>query len=281
MDLASRPLAMKRSTTEQSTPAHEATPFDDGALYDIFFETFDLGLDYYLDLAQKAGGPVLDVACGTGRIMLPCLKAGIDVEGLDLFPGMLARLRQKASVLGFNPQLHQADMAGFRLPRRYALIMIPFNAFIHNLTADDQLATLQACRDHLEPGGLLTFDIYFPGPWTAAPNGTRELEMETPHPATGLPVRIWDTRTFDRVQQLQHSFNEIELLDATGAVIATHPSKTTLRWIYKNEMELLLRIAGFARWQILGSFDGRPLVHDTDAMIVQAWTAPGTKEETS
>ena len=142
---------MNRSTTEQSPPAPEATPFDDGALYDIFFERLDLGLDFHLGLAQAAGGPVLDVACGTGRIMLPCLKAGGDVQGLDLFPGMLTRLRQKASALGFEPKLHHANMAAFRLPRRYALVMIPFNAFVHNLTSDDQLATLQSCRHHLEP----------------------------------------------------------------------------------------------------------------------------------
>jgi hypothetical protein len=165
-------------------------------------------------------------------------------------------------------------MATFRLPRRYRLIMIPNNAFVHNLTTEDQLATLQTCRAHLEPGGMLVFDTAFPGPaWIAAPNGTRELEMEIPHPQTGWPVRIWDTRTFDRVRQIQHSYNEIELLDATGKVTVMHPSKTSVRWIYKAEMELLLRVAGFARWRILGGFDGRELLSETDEMIVQAWTA--------
>jgi len=265
---------MKTSTC--TTAPSDATPFDDGALYDIFFERFDLGLDFYLGLAKAARGPILDLACGTGRIMLPCLKAGADVEGLDLSPGMLSRLRQKASALGFEPRLHQASMSSFQLPRRFALIIITFNAFVHNLTTDDQLATLKTCRDHLEPGGLLAFDTYFPGPaCTAAPSGTREMEMEIPHPQTGLPVRLWDTRSFDRVEQLQFSCTEIEMLDASGKVIATHPSKTTVRWIYKAEMELLLRVAGFARWKILGGFDGRPLLHETDAMIVQAWTAPG------
>jgi len=273
---------MKRSITEQSPPATEATPFDDGVLYDIVLEKLEYGLDFYLELARETDGPVLDVGCGTGRILLPCLKAGVAVDGLDLFPGMLSRLREKASALGFSPQLYRASMSAFRLPRRYALIMIPFNTFVHNLTADDQIATLKACRDHLQPGGMLAFDTAFPGAaWIAQPNGTRELEMETPHPETGLPVRMWDTRTFDRVQQLQHSYNEIEMLDANGTVIATYPSKTSLRWIYKHEMELLLRIAGFARWSILGGFDGRPLLNETDVMIVQAWTAPGAKEETS
>jgi SAM-dependent methyltransferase len=265
---------MNTSIPTQSPPDVEATPFDDGALYDIFFERFALGLDFYLGLAKTAVGPVLDVACGTGRIMLPCLKAGLDIEGLDLYTGMLTRLQQKAAALGFNPRLHQADMSNFRLPRRFALIMIPFNAFVHNLTTDAQLATLQTCRDHLAPGGLLAFDTYFPGPaWIAAPQGTRELEMETPHPETGLPVRLWDTRTFARVQQLQHSYNEIEMLDANRNIIATYPSKTTVRWIYKAEMELLLRVAGFSRWRMLGGFDGHPLVNETDAMIVQAWPA--------
>jgi len=266
---------MNPSSTPKSLTHTEATPFDDGALYDIFCERLDYGLEFYLGLAKAAGGPVLDVACGTGRIMLPCLKAGVDVEGLDLFPGMLTRLRQKASALGLSPRLHQCSMSSFRLARRFALIMIPFNTFVHNLTSEDQIATLQTCRDHLQPGGLLAFDTAFPGPgWIAAPNGTRALEMETPHPETGLPVRIWDTRTFDRVEQIQHSYNEIEILDASGTVVATHPSKTSIRWIYKSEMELLLRTAGFARWRILGGFDGRPLLHDTDAMIVKAWTDP-------
>jgi SAM-dependent methyltransferase len=263
------------SINTQAGAAVEATPFDDGVLYDLFFEHFDLGLDFYLGLAKAARGPVLDVACGTGRILLPCLKAGVDAEGLDLFSGMLTRLREKASALGFKPQLYQVNMSSFRLPRRYALIMIPFNAFVHNLTTNDQLETLQTCRQHLQPGGLLVFDTYFPGPqWIAAPSGTRALEGKIPHPKTGLPMRMWDTRTFDRVQQLQHSFNEIEMLDANGNIVATHRSKTTVRWIYKAEMELLLRAAGFSRWSILGDFDGRPLMHETDAMIVKTWIEP-------
>ena len=251
----------------------DATPFDDGALYDLLCGNLDLGIDFYLGLARAARGPVLDVACGTGRIMLPCLKAGLDVDGVDLFPSMLTRLREKAAAMGFNPTLHQADMASFRLPRRYALIMIPFNAFVHNLTTDDQLATLRTCRDHLQPGGLLAFDTAFPGPhWIGAPSGQRVLEGEIPHPETGFPVRMWDTRTFDRVKQLQHSYNEVEMLDGKGRVVSVRPSKTTIRWIYKSEMELLLRLAGFVRWSILGGFDGRPLVNETDDMIVQAWT---------
>jgi SAM-dependent methyltransferase len=250
------------------------TPFDDGALYDVFFEDFDQGLDFYLDLAKAAKGPILDVACGTGRVMLPCLNEGLDVDGLDLAPAMLARLWEKAQVAGFHPQLHQASMAEFRLPRRYAMVMIPFNAFVHNLTTDDQVATLVRCREHLQPGGQLAFDTFFPGAAiVAAQDGIRNLEAEARHPETGMLVRMYDTHTLDRVEQLMHSSMEFEMIDGGGNVIETRRCETTTRWIYKGEMELLLRAAGFTRWQIFGDYDRRPLRRETDAMIVEAWAA--------
>ncbi len=249
-----------------------ATPFDDGALYDVLFDRFDYGLDFYLGLARAAGGPVLEVACGTGRVLLPCLKAGFDVDGLDLSANMLAALRKKAAALGFRPQVYEGNMASFQIGRRYALIMIPFNAFAHNLTTLDQVATLVRCREHLQPNGVLAFDGGFPGSaMITAPENTRVLELETTHPETGLPVRLFDTRSFDRVQQIQHSRIEIELLDGAGNVMVTHRSQTTTRWIYQFEMELLLRTAGFGRWEIFGDFDRRPLSRETDALIVQAW----------
>jgi SAM-dependent methyltransferase len=259
-------------TTAPTSHLAEATPYDDGALYDLLFDQFDYGLDFYLGLARAAKGPVLDVTCGTGRVLLPCLQAGVDIDGLDFFPAMLETLRGKAAALGFKPALYQADMAGFQLARRYALIVIPFNAFVHNLTTEAQLATLRSGREHLLPGGMLAFDTGFPGAaMITAPENTRVLEMETKHPRTGLPVRLFDTRCFDRVRQLQSSRIEIEMLDNTGNIATTHCSQTTTRWIYQFEMELLLRLAGFERFKIAGAFDGRPLLNDTDAMIVQAW----------
>ena len=253
----------------------DVTPYDDGALYDLFFERLDYGLAFYLDLARSQGSPVLDVACGTGRVLLPMLEAGIDVDGVDLFPAMIERLREKAAARGFHPPLYQSDMASFRLPRKYALVVIPFNAFIHNLTTEAQLGTLRSCKEHLLPGGMLAFDTYFPGPgMLAASTGTRELELEIKHPQTALPVRHYDTRSFDRVGQLQFSKVEIEWLDESGNVSATHTSFTTLRWIYKLEMELLLRLAGFARFEIYENFERQPLTSDDKPMIVQAWNDP-------
>lgn len=246
--------------------------FDDGDAYDLVLKDIPYGRDFYMALAREAKGPVLDIACGTGRILLPCLQAGIDIEGIDLFEPMLATLRIKAAALGLSPRLHLADMSDFRLPRRFGLVMIPFNAFIHNMTQDDQIRCLRLCREHLLPGGILAFDTFFPSlEIIGAAEGTRVLEGEIPHPETGLPMRMYDTRSFDRVAQVQHSVNELELLAADGSVAAVHRSECNSRYIYKQEMELLLRVAAFSRWEIYGDFDRRPLVRESDAMVVCAW----------
>jgi SAM-dependent methyltransferase len=257
-------------------PPGNALPsiFEDGELYDLMLEGLAYGLDFYVALAREAGGPVLDIACGTGRILLPCLRAGVDIEGLDLFEPMLQRLRSKAAALGLSPRLHRADMSDFSLPRRFALVMIPFNAFIHNMTQAGQIRCLALCREHLRPGGMLAFDTFFPSlEYVSQAQNTRVLEGEAPHPTTGLPMRMYDTRRLDRVEQLQHSLNEFELLAADGSVAAVHRSQCSGRFIYKQEMELLLRVAGFARWEICGGFDRRPLTREDDAMIVLAWNA--------
>ena len=246
--------------------------FEDGDVYDLVLKDIPYGLDFYVALAREANGPVLDIACGTGRILLPCLQAGVDIEGMDLFEPMLKTLRAKAAALNLSPQLHQSDMSDFSLPRRFAVIMIPFNAIIHNMTQETQIRCLQLCREHLLPGGILAFDTFFPSlEIVGAPENTRVLEGEFPHPDTGLPMRMYDTRTFDRVAQVQHSQNEIELLDAAGSVKTVYRSQVSSRYIYKHEMELLLRVAGFPRSEIYGDFDRRPLARESDAMIVSAW----------
>jgi SAM-dependent methyltransferase len=250
----------------------EATPFDDGEFYDILCQGLDYGIDFYVGLARQAKGPVLDVACGTGRVLLPCLRAGADGDGLDLHAPMLATLRRKAEAEGLRPQLYQGDMSDFRLPRRYALVMITFNAVIHNMTQEAQIRCLERCREHLLPGGLLAFDTFFPGlAVVGVAENTRVLEGEMKDPRTGETLRMYDTRTFDRVAQTQHSVNEVEALDANGNVRTVHRSEFTTRYVYKQEMALLLRAAGFARWEICGDFERRPLTKETDAMIVLAW----------
>ena len=248
------------------------SPFDDAELYDVFFSNLDFDREFYLDLAKRARGRVLEVACGTGRILIPCLQAGVDIDGLDLYPPMLDILRRKAVGLQLNPRLYTGDMQNFNLPGRYMLEFIAFNGFVHNLTTASQLGTLRSCREHLLPGGMLAFNIFYPGlEYLGGPQNTPVLEGEISHPVTGLAVRMYDTRVLHRIDQVQHSFVEIQELDAERRIKASHRSETDMRWTFKPEMELLLSAAGFARWEIYGGFDLHPLAAENDLMVVFAW----------
>ncbi len=257
-------------------PSNGSLPsvFDDGDAYDLVLSGITFGLDFYVALACEANGPVLDIACGTGRILLPCLEAGVDIEGLDLYEPMLKRLRTTAATLNVSPRLHQADMCDFSLPRSYGLVMIPFNAFIHNMTQQAQISCLERCREHLLPGGKLVFDTFFPSPEIvgAPPEHTcpRRGNSASANRLADAHVR----HTHIRPRRADAAFAE----RARAAVRRWHrPVRSSLpdqlRYVYKHEMELLLRVAGFARWEICGDFDGRPLTREDELMVVTAWKA--------
>jgi hypothetical protein len=162
-------------------------------------------------------------------------------------------------------------MRDFTLPRRYALITIPFRAFFHNVTTEDELRTLRCCRQHLEPGGQLVLDLFHV---TLArlmePDGEWRKEIEFAHPESGAPLALWSQRRCDRVNQVMHVDMELRG-SGSGSGPEVHGHSFDLRWIYKAEMELLLRVAGFPRWEIHGGFNREPLERDDQPMIVRAW----------
>jgi len=242
-------------------------------LYDAIYSWYREDPAFYLETARAAGGPVLEVGCGTGRLLIPTLEAGAEIDGIDLSPGMLEVLRRKAAARGLQARVAVGDMRDFTMPRRYALITIPFRTFLHNLTAEDQIATLRCCREHLEPGGALVLNLFHLdfARVIARKKEERTLERELVHPESGLPMKIFSRHRYDRVNQILDADKEIQVLDEHGAVASTHAHRFRLRWIYKAEMELLLRLAGFNRWQVWGGFDRRPLARDTDEMVWTAW----------
>jgi SAM-dependent methyltransferase len=241
-------------------------------LYGTVYGWWTDDIPFYVEQAGATRGAVLEVGCGTGRVHLPLLAAGVDADGFDLHPGFLEVLRRDAAARGLAPRVVQADMRDFTMPRRYALIVIPFRAFLHNMSHDDELRTLRCCREHLEPGGRLVLDLFHPAfERLVEPEGEWRLERSFPDPATGERLTLWSRARRDRVRQTMHADMELRRLDDAGRATATHPHGVDLRWVYRDEMELLLRTAGFARSAVVGGFDGRPLERDTDLMVWTAW----------
>ena len=253
---------------------NNASPYSRADLYDLLFQHYAADLPFYLDAARAAGGPVLDIACGTGRVLFAALDAGIDVDGIDLSPEMLERLQANARARGVEARVQLADMRRFHMPRRYACVMIPFNAFAHNLTAEDQVAALSCCYSHLVSGGRLVFDVFSATvDMLADPVSEPVLELETKHPETGQELRLYDGRRLDFVTQTQHSRIEIQEMAPDGGVARSHRFVTLVRWVWPSEMDLLLRLAGFTRIEISGGFDGRPVAEHRGSIVVSAWRA--------
>jgi SAM-dependent methyltransferase len=251
------------------------SPFEAPAIYDWLFESLDFDRAFWLEVGRAAGGPVLDLACGTGRVLIPLLEAGVDADGVDLFPAMLERLREKAAAKGFTPLLMAADMRDFTMPRRYARVICAFNAFAHCDTIEDQLQALRCCREHLEPGGALVLHMSYPGAsLRTGVDGEPVLEHEATHPENGHRLQLYDRRFTDAVNQSQRSEMEVRELNARGAIVAAHRFATRQRWVYRYELELLLGLAGFARFEIQGDFAGGPLERDDQQMIAWAWREP-------
>lgn len=248
-----------------------ATPYVDPALYDVVYSWYHDDLAFYVDLAKAARGPVLEVACGTGRILLPTAAAGVDIDGIDLEPAMISRLKAKAAAVPLKVRVSVADMRDFTMPRRYRLITIPFRAFMHLPATEDQIRALRCIREHLEPGGSLVMNVFYPNHAYIAEHRDRRLpEREFAHPVTGRLIALWSTQRYDIVQQTLSSDREVIETREDGETM-THRYRFTLRWVYRFEMELLLRAAGFTRWDVRGGFDGRPLENPQDEMVWTAW----------
>src|SRR5688572_14248941 len=117
---------------------------------------------FYVGLAKEAasaGQSVLELACGTGRITMPIVEAGVRITGVDSSPAMLAIARQKSSGRD-NPSWVEADMTSFKLEERFGLVIIPFRSFLHMLTVADQKACLRSVHAHLVEGGRLALNFF-------------------------------------------------------------------------------------------------------------------------
>ena len=203
---------------------------------------------------ERQGGPALDVGCGTGRLLLDYLSAGLDVDGVDNSPEMLAICRAKARAAGLDvgDRLFEQSMDTLGLPRRYATIFVPSLSF--QLLTDLAVAkrALARFRDHLAPSGVLvaSFKVkLWPGRRTPAQMQWSDWFKlgEAPRPCDGLVIRRWIREKYDHVDQLEHEENRYELL-RDGVVVETeqHRRSPCVRWWTQAQAVETFEAAGFA-----------------------------------
>jgi SAM-dependent methyltransferase len=234
-------------------------------------------LAFFVQAAQESGGPVLEVGCGTGRVLIPIARAGIEITGLDLAESMLAVCRERLAAeppqVQSRVRLVQADMRNFDLTSQgathfgsalhlppYKLVTLPFRPFQHLLTVEDQLACLACLHRHLAADGRLVLDLFNPSfAFLASDTLGQELGQE---PEFAMPDGRRITRRSKIVARDYFTqVNQVELI-----YYVTHPDGRTerlvhpfpMRYLFRYEAEHLLARAGFAVEQLYADYDRSP-----------------------
>jgi SAM-dependent methyltransferase len=235
----------------------------DPVYYDLTYGRNFKDLPFYAGITKDIKGKVLEVACGSGRVYLELLQAGVDIHGIDLSEKMLEGLKKKAAKRNLEPEVSLADMRNFNLDETFEMIIIPARSFIHNITTDDQLSTLECCRKHLADKGRLVMNLFYPNRDVMATKYNRENIIPMDKPVEGMELVNWSGFVNEPDQVIVTRFTWKQ----DGKVVSEF--KSELAYIYKREFELLLRLTGFSSWQVYGGFDYQPLDSINQEMV---WT---------
>jgi SAM-dependent methyltransferase len=238
--------------------------YDDPEFYDLEFQGRAFDIDFWRRRALRAGGNVLEVACGTGRITLPVARAGVAITGLDVSAPMLALARRKAERDALHIDWVHADCRAFSLPTRFRLIFIAANALQHL----HDLASIESCfrcvRDHLEPGGEFILDVFNPDvAKLSRKRDERYLFKEMPVEGE-RPIRVETSSEYNDASQLLQF--DLHYLDSENRVLRT--KRVAMRCFFPLELDLLCRHFGLEVCEKFGFHDERPFEPGSPKQIV-------------
>ncbi len=227
----------------------------------------------------EAGQPALDLACGTGRLLLPYLRAGLEVDGCDISPDMVASCREAAAREGLTPTLYVQAMHELDLPRRYRTIFVCGAWGLGSSRAQDEEA-LRRIHDHLEPGGRLVLDNEVPyadGTWRYWQKEDRN-DLPRPRREPGKRRRGSDGAEYElraRVLDLdplaqQATWEMLAFMWRDGELVAEEEHRLTTTLYFKDELVLMLDRAGFVDIGVEGAHNGREPTRDDDFLVFLA-----------
>jgi SAM-dependent methyltransferase len=249
---------------------HVAAKYYDGA-YGAMRDLVDA--PFYLNLAREFGGPVLEIGCGTGRVLLPIAREGIETHGVDNSGPMIAMLKE--SLARENPEvsskvtLHSGDMREFRLNRRFPLVIIPFRPMQHMHTVADQVRALTSAAVHVAEGGTLAFDVFYPK-FEVLPLGIGEekLEAEWSSPLDPETVirRYFRKDVVDKINQT-YRLTFIFRSYRNGQLALEEIDTLKMSYYTYPHLQALFLLAGLEPVAEYGSFAKTPLDNTAEEMI--------------
>jgi SAM-dependent methyltransferase len=250
-----------------AAPSPEYDPLAE--LYDLEYP-HDYDVPFWLALAEREGGPVVEWGAGTGRIAVPLARAGSDVTAVELSGNMIEVGRKKNSPVEW---VH-GDMRSANLRKRYRLALCAFNSFLCLPSPDDALAFLHNACEHLQPGGLLGIEVsaFSPEELVDPPGGPQVRHDFTRELPQGNLNRFSVSR-YDAASQLLTMRLFYELYGSSGELTSRWAHDLTIRVTGRDELGLMLRLAGFEVEAVYGGFEGEPYASGSDHLIVLARVA--------
>ena len=231
--------------------------------------------DFFHQLLAQNPGRALDVGCGTGRLLLPLLKAGFEIDGVDISPDLLDICRENAEREGLKPRLFQQAMQELDLPDRYQSILVPCDAFYLVVDRAEAIETLNRFYSHLKPGGMLAFNLPSPfeadGPdWNngSFTEGWTQSDLFDRLDGSQLEQAIL-IEQFDRVEQIITGKARFRVLEA-GQMVKEEVYPWNGRYYFRNEVMAMLENAGFSQIRVYGDFTPDPYSIDHTQMIFVA-----------
>jgi SAM-dependent methyltransferase len=249
------------------------------ALYDLEHDAFREDIDFYLQLAEVVGDPILELGCGTGRVIVPLAEAGWRVTGLDQSRAMLARAMERVDTSDVNDlvvlqerSMTDADVAP---GGPFGLVLFTLNGFMHLHSSREQRRALEAAFRALDPRGMLVIDALNPTPdYLHGLDGRIAADGQWSS-GNGKTVQRFSARTVSVSEQTIDTTLWYDVTDAHSQ-LQRHLTRFPLRYVTRSELELMLELAGFVEWQVYGSYDLDPFTDESERLIVMAEVTAST-----
>jgi ubiquinone/menaquinone biosynthesis C-methylase UbiE len=244
--------------------------------YGLMAQTWDLfrgdtsqweDRQFYLDLLHESGQPVLDVGCGTGRLLVDYLSQGVDIDGVDVSPEMLALCRQKAEAQGLKATLYEGNMETMRLPRHYRTILVPSSCFQLVLEPERAHRAIDNFYKHLLPGGTLVMP--FMKLWFEGYDSSWRLTGEKVRPSDGATIKRWSRNWYDPETQLESTEDRYEAIKDGVIIASEHHSRSPATREYTQRQALDLYIqGGFVDLRIYKGFTHEQASADDEIFVI-------------
>lgn len=245
-------------------PMHQPLLFD-GRYYDQCWRNLVADIPYWITLARRFGGPILELACGTGRVSIPLAHEGFAVSGIDASDSMLAQARSKSAQAGVAVEWIKGDIRNFDLGKRFPLIIFPFNTIVALHDLEDLEACLVCVKRHLTPRGKFAIDVFNPDlRFLLRDPEKRYPHSEFPDPDGAGTIVLTETNVYDSARQI----NQVKLFFKFPGQTEEVVEHLNIRVYFPQELDGLLKYNGFAIEDKFGNYDESPFVSSSPKQLI-------------